>query len=472
MNDDTNAPLESNGVPIQVEDLVPTPQESAKFLQRTDWVSFGLATVLVFVGYILTLAPDVTLGKSGIYSTGAMYAGVSHPTGYPVWTLYSWLVTKLLPFSNIAWRVGVSTALTGALACGLIALMVSRGGVLMIDGIPGFKRLVPKEENLLRVVCGCIAGMAFGFDRAFWDVAVIVDVWPFTILLFALTICLLMRWVYSPNCKRFLYAACFVYGLTLTNSEALLTAIFGLQIFIMFGDREVGREIFFTNSLLLFLLIVLESWGYPIFEDTIAANLTELYTSIAILSALICLTLTVRTRRLLTRWKTALMCCLLGLLALSAYFYLPLASMTNPPVNWGYPRTVEGFFHVINREQYERPFCVSSFYRSMELMPMSVSIAASEFGSYNLVLVLIPLCLLYKMRASERKWMLGLLAVFLCLSFLMIVLLNPPRELTAQGVLKTYFTASHLILAIWTGCGLILLGSAALGAKPSVPAQS
>jgi tetratricopeptide (TPR) repeat protein len=34
------------------------------------------------------------------------------------------------------------------------------------------------------------------------------------------------------------------------------------------------------------------------------------------------------------------------------YAYMPFASSTNPPMNWGYTRTPEGFFYSINRTQY------------------------------------------------------------------------------------------------------------------------
>ena len=33
---------------------------------------------------------------------------------------------------------------------------------------------------------------------------------------------------------------------------------------------------------------------------------------------------------------------------------MPLAGMTNPPMQWGYPRTVEGFIHAFTRGQYEK----------------------------------------------------------------------------------------------------------------------
>ena len=41
-------------------------------------------------------------------------------------------------------------------------------------------------------------------------------------------------------------------------------------------------------------------------------------------------------------------------LGLAVYIFMPLSSETNPPMNWGYPRTWEGFQHAISRGQYER----------------------------------------------------------------------------------------------------------------------
>ena len=36
------------------------------------------------------------------------------------------------------------------------------------------------------------------------------------------------------------------------------------------------------------------------------------------------------------------------------YLYMPIASATNPPMNWGYAATKEGFLHAITRGQYEK----------------------------------------------------------------------------------------------------------------------
>lgn len=46
---------------------------------------------------------------------------------------------------------------------------------------------------------------------------------------------------------------------------------------------------------------------------------------------------------------------LMGELGVSFYAYMPIVSdLRNPPMNWGYPRTWEGFKHAITRGQYEK----------------------------------------------------------------------------------------------------------------------
>jgi hypothetical protein len=53
----------------------------------------------------------------------------------------------------------------------------------------------------------------------------------------------------------------------------------------------------------------------------------------------------------------------------------------------------------------------------------------------------------------------GLLAVFLCLALLSLVVLNPGDDRLSRELLKVYFSASYVVLAIWLGQGLMLLGA-------------
>ena len=64
--------------------------------------------------------------------------------------------------------------------------------------------------------------------------------------------------------------------------------------------------------------------------------------------------LATKTKGLGSEWKGVLLMGLLWVAGASFYFYEPIAGMTDPPMQWGYPRTVEGFFHALSRGQYEK----------------------------------------------------------------------------------------------------------------------
>src|SRR5258706_10507964 len=157
MNENPKPPPSLDEVSQPPDQPIPSVPDYARFFERTDWLSFWITTALVLTVYLYTLAPEVTLEMSGILTTAAMYGGVAHNPGFPLWTIYAWLFIKVLPFSNIAWRVAVSSAVAGAFACGVIALMVSQGGAMILEGMRGFKRLEPKEDRLLRLVSGSVA---------------------------------------------------------------------------------------------------------------------------------------------------------------------------------------------------------------------------------------------------------------------------------------------------------------------------
>ncbi len=130
------APPSSKAVPPP-----PPGMKVAPLFRRIDWLTFLISFAAVWIGYYLTLAPELTLEDSGELAVGSYYAGIPHPPGYPVWTIYTWLWTVLLPVGNIAWRVALGEATGGALAAGLLGLLVSRGSSLLMEGIEELKTM-------------------------------------------------------------------------------------------------------------------------------------------------------------------------------------------------------------------------------------------------------------------------------------------------------------------------------------------
>lgn len=431
-----------------------------RFFHREDWRSFWLTTALVFAVYLFTLAPDVTLEHSGIYSTGAMYGAMGPPPGYPLWTIYGWFFTKLLPLGNMAWRLAISSAVAGSFTCGVIALMVSRCGAMLVQIIASATPLRSNEERSLRIVCGCVSGAAFGFSNHIWYLSVVVDVWPLSMLLFCVTLCLLMRWFWVPERMRYFHAAILFYGLTLTNSQLLAAAALGIQIIIAIGKPALGRDVFFSTAVLLILFLVAGAIGVlpDIFVRVTPVDSKWLIAT-AIITGLAGIALAIKTRRIFTEWHHVLLAGLLFFAGLSLYFYIVVSSMTNPPVNWGYPRTVEGFFHVLSRGQFERMYPTNSLSRFAQQIVIYAELAADNFGVINLLSAVIPFCFLHKMQPIVRRWIFALFAAYLSLALILIVVLNPPPDRLSLGLVSFYLSASYLPLAILAGCGLVLLGT-------------
>src|SRR5256885_4395471 len=153
-------PVAKGPPPIKPGPLIIT--HPAPLFRRVDWLTFLVTFVAVWIGYYLTLAPELSLEDSGELATGSFYAGIPHPPGYPVWTIYTWIWTRILPFGNIAWRVSVGVAVGSALAAGLLAMLVSRGSSLLMEGIEDLKAMAGQWGRAVCMGSGFVGGMLVG----------------------------------------------------------------------------------------------------------------------------------------------------------------------------------------------------------------------------------------------------------------------------------------------------------------------
>jgi hypothetical protein len=61
------------------------------------------------------------------------------------------------------------------------------------------------------------------------------------------------------------------------------------------------------------------------------------------------------------------------------------------------------------------------------------------------------------MQKRERAWVVGITAIYLCLGVLLLILLNPPPDRQARELIRVFFTASHVMVAMGVGYGLTLI---------------
>src|SRR5216117_3843517 len=578
---------QGRSAPSQTVPNPPVKPITPPLFRKIDWLTFGVTALLVFIGYYLTLAPDLTLEDSGELATGSFYACVPHPPGYPVWTLFTWLFTVLAPVSNIAWRVALASAVAGALACGLIALIASRGSSMILEGIEEFKTIDRRSENALCVLAGYVAGMLIGFNGFMWSQAVIVEVYPFSLLSFVGVLACLLRWIYAPHQKRYLYWGMFLFGVCFTNHMTLIVAAMGIEVAIAAAQPRLGRDLFLGNSIIfltglmakansmlpgfennkpLFAIYIvigagsIAAWAWMAvmtmkkYEDWVALGrdmlmcvaVVYLAFLVAVVSGVIHvgdssllflahlagfgalvifsipsltskrgspadplatwrnLVLGLTALYILTLFSTAVgktpwfnkspsvfvahnsmglalvlasgwllmrarkygthvfpVAILGGLWVLGAafYFYMPLASMTNPPLNWGYPRTWDGFLHALTRGQYEKTNPTANFGRFMDQMGMLLHGAVDEFNLVYLMVGLIPFFFFNRMQKREQGWFAGLVAMYLGLALLLIMLLNPSSDRQSKEMNRVFFTASHVMISLCVAYGMTLFGA-------------
>jgi hypothetical protein len=311
----------------------------------------------------------------------------------------------------------------------------------------------------LRVISGYAAGMVFA--GAFWNRAVVADVWTLSVLLFCILTCLLMRWTFNPERKRYLYWAFFLYGLSITNSQMLLAAAPAFPVIAFLTDRQLGRDMLFGYSILFglgaLMLVMRVPFFLSCFDYFSGPNviLLLLYDAIITTTAF---ALAIRTNRFFTKGKPLAICGVLFALGLLPYLLVPIFSMTNPPINWDYPRTVGGFSHLITRAHYERIQPPTDLLIFAKQLWTYAKVTGKEFGWPYLAIAIVPFAFLRRMSPPERRWLFALLIMYACLTFLTLAVVNPVGARETWKSIKVFFSLSYVVLALWFGYGLLILG--------------
>jgi len=484
---------------------IPTPAQPAPLFRRIDWLTFLITFGAVLLGYFLTLAPEVTLEDSGELATGSFYAGIPHPPGYPVWTIYTWLWTVLLPIKNAAWRVALGEAAGGALAAGLLGLLVSRGSSLLMEGIEELKAMTGRWENAICMVSGFVAGMLIGFNGFLWSQSVIVEVYAFGVASLMVVMLCLMRWIYAPHQWRYLFYALFFHGISFTNHQTLIVAAMGIEVAIAAANFRLGRSLFLANTIVYFAglflkLSILEQnpavfhifhvvgicslIGYLSFAYLTKESFPEFCMDGALAGTLLLAVGAVSkggffyvlvlagiagiikfgwdTRKIGVEWLVVLGLGVCWVLGAAFYFYMPLAGMSNPPMEWGYPRTVEGFIHAFTRGQYEKTNPSNVIEHPLVFLAQLGMLGKGIIEEFNWVyafIALVPFAFFFKMHRRERAWLIGITAIYFFLGVLLLILLNPPADRAAQSLVRVFFTASHVLIALMVGYGLTLIAA-------------
>jgi len=199
-----------------------------KVLSAEDKRKFVIGFIPAFASffvYLSTLARVVTPQDSGEFIASAYTLGISHPPGYPIYTIIGKLFTYL-PFENVVFRVNLMSAVFASLTIFVIYMIIYR---------------------LTRsVLAGVASSLIFAFSEAFWSQSVIAEVYALNSFFFALCIYILVIWTEKSKEKipsdKLLYLLSFIYGLSLTNHHTMLLLAPAILFLVLWAKPSIIKD--------------------------------------------------------------------------------------------------------------------------------------------------------------------------------------------------------------------------------------
>ncbi len=436
------------------------------FFSVCDKVAFVLASTVAFAGYWYTLAPSVTLEDAGGFLTVACNLGVPHPPGYPVWTILAWIWQWMIPFGSVAWRVNLMSAFFGALAVGCAALLISKSGRVMASRC-GFLQQIENERGLRRIILASSvsASLILAFSPVMWSQSVITAVCALNAFFLMATLVLLYRWSFETERRGRLYLAAFLWGVSLTNHQTLVLLTVAFPTFVWLADRKLGRDVLVP----ILAVIVLGVLKMMVTRDSLfhQGGFSAIWILAHGVGAGVWLYLLWREGHgLLLMWRQVIATYAAVILGLTLYAYLPLSSATNPPMNWGYTRTVAGFLHHFTRGQYEKIHTERTALQFWGQVNMFFDDLKTQFNIVYALIALVALFFYRDLAREDRNWLVFLLIAFLFLALDYIFFSNPVFEKQKQFTNLVFFLPCHCLYALWIGYGLILGAGYLVSEKP------
>jgi hypothetical protein len=218
--------------------------------------------VVVFVVYVLTMAPTISWKNGGIDSgelVTAMYVlGIPHPTGFPVYLVLGKLFT-LLPIGDVAYRVNLMSVVFGDLTVVVVVLAAytlirpkdqprdrsreTAGGTLRRVRL-GSGSAMPvrstSEIDVLPWVYASLGSLVLAFTPLYWSRATIAKEYTLHLFLLSLSLWFLLQWRIGAD-ERFLVGFALALGFGLGNHVTILAAVPGAIAFVYFVDRNLRR---------------------------------------------------------------------------------------------------------------------------------------------------------------------------------------------------------------------------------------
>gem|GEM_PF-2314029 len=226
--------------------------------------------VVVLVVYVRTMAASVSFWDCGEFIACAHILGIPHPPGAPLHGLLGRLFSLLPLFGAVARRLNFLSALTGALAAGVLYLVterVARGWFGVGFGWRG---------RLLGMVGGVAAGLFMAFSDTYWSNTVEAEVYAPAMFSMVLVLWLALRWQEvreQPGGDHVLLLLVYLLFLGIGIHLTAFLVAPGVFLLVVLTDGERLRDLrFWLAGVVLSIIIVSLAQPFMVAGDTVRAE--------------------------------------------------------------------------------------------------------------------------------------------------------------------------------------------------------
>ncbi|MFW6174917.1 MAG: protein O-mannosyl-transferase family, partial [Chloroflexota bacterium] len=352
----------------------------------------GAVTLAALVLYSLTLSPDLAWANQaadgGDLLAAAHTGGVPHPSGYPTYMMLLRVFDAAVPFGSAAFTGNLFSALSAALSSGMLFATVMRARRYLPLG-----RRTDDGRVLLIAPAALLAALAFAASRELWSQATVTEVYALNAffasgVLYA-AVALRRRIDDGQGTGKAGIATGLLLGVGLGNHLTLLAVAVPALLWALSGGTATGL---WARA----VLILRRSW--PVALGAVAG--------------------------------------------LTVYLYLPVASANEPPINWGHPHTLEGFWWLVSGSLY-RGYVLAV--ESGDMVGRALRLLDMLFSQYTAIGVLLGLAGLARLWESQRALAVSGAATVLLLAAYAVTYRTSDSYL--------YLIPAFMIWAVWMAVG-------------------
>jgi tetratricopeptide (TPR) repeat protein len=349
--------------------------------------------LFTFIIYLKTLCPTVFWRDTGEFLVAAYSLGIPHSPGTPIYPLIGRLFS-LLPLGTIPFRINLMSAFFASISVVLLYFCI-----LFLLRITDYKSMTTRggriESRITEHFAALTGSLLFAFSHPFWMYSVVAEVY--------------------------------------TLQQALTASILLVSLLIF----QIHHSSITIHQSRIFLLAFL-----------FGLSLTNHGTSVLMTPALIYLAFSIQHS--VFRIKYFPFFILLFALPLSLYLFLPIRSVQNPYLDWGDPENLERLIWMLSASEFQQQFLSLAYALTggiVEAFKVYLEMILKDFTFFGIFLSLVGIIWLWR-----KNYRLLLFTGILFLSNLLYGFF-----FGADLELEAYLLSSHLIFAIWIGCGIYVI---------------